>query len=761
LGDLEAARFACEQALVLRRSLDDPLRLARTLNNFGLVLTPLGDLPSAEAAYREALAINVDLNEVESQVINQSNLGLLLEQSGRYGESLAILQHAVELTEQHREEPWALWRQQIAKINKGVVFERLGAYQDALDLLDSLDVALLDDGSRASRLLNRGVMLRNLGDPQRALAAFDAAVRAFEELGDQSALANAWINLGQAKSDLGDLEGAAKSLNTARELAIKAGDLDEEIEATTRLGFLRAQEKNLSSARESFAQVLELAHRADAAEGRWAAQFGLGGLAEGAGDLETALGHYESALAEIEQARSGVEEAVLRSGFLVDKRPVYAAAVRVLAAMEEATPGAGASRAFDWVQRAKARELLESLGRDQVQGLEPQNTEQLATRLGEESALLELFVGPESVWAFRLRASGEAGAPSLDLWRVGATEVLNAQVEAVHRASRRGEASPQATELGRAILGPLARQGLPKSLILGPDRFFHNLPFQVLPWPDDSLRLLIEVMPIGELPSGSALGRTIPTVAPKAPRLVAFGAPDLTSLEAPDLNLAALPPLAGAAREVEALIRSTSGVTILRIGRAATEDAFVEAVGQGGAQWIHLATHAMAAARPERGAAVLLAPGPAMDGILRPAEIAALKAPNDVTFLAGCRTALGGIESGRAFASLTGSFLVAGSRHVIATRWEVGDEATAALTEQFYYHLERGLGASRSLRFAQLTMLEDPRWSRPDLWAAFMLVGEPEAEPPTKWWVWIVLSGLVLATAAVGLVRFRSNHGGC
>ncbi|MBZ0113682.1 MAG: CHAT domain-containing protein, partial [Thermoanaerobaculia bacterium] len=127
--------------------------------------------------------------------------------------------------------------------------------------------------------------------------------------------------------------------------------------------------------------------------------------------------------------------------------------------------------------------------------------------------------------------------------------------------------------------------------------------------------------------------------------------------------------------------------------------------------------------------------------------------------LAGCRTALGGIESGRAFASLTGSFLIAGSRHVIATRWEVGDEATAALTEQFYYHLGQGLGASQALRRAQLAMHEDPRWSRPDLWAAFVLVGEPEPDPPDhRWWIGILLVALVLAGTSWGLVRFRSQR---
>lgn len=49
---------ACEEATSLRRQLDMPPRLTRTLNNLGRALMCLGRYDLASAHFREALTIN-------------------------------------------------------------------------------------------------------------------------------------------------------------------------------------------------------------------------------------------------------------------------------------------------------------------------------------------------------------------------------------------------------------------------------------------------------------------------------------------------------------------------------------------------------------------------------------------------------------------------------------------------------------------------------------------------------------------------------
>ncbi|HEX3130539.1 MAG TPA: tetratricopeptide repeat protein, partial [Thermoanaerobaculia bacterium] len=146
LGDFRAALKECEAALRIRRSLGDTDRVARTLNNTGLSLHYLGDYDEAESRFREALEVNRLRGDAESQVINLSNLGMVATSEGRYNRALDRHAAAASLAARHAAEPWAGFQIQVARINQGVVLEKLGAYREALDLYrgviaheDSLD----------------------------------------------------------------------------------------------------------------------------------------------------------------------------------------------------------------------------------------------------------------------------------------------------------------------------------------------------------------------------------------------------------------------------------------------------------------------------------------------------------------------------------------------------------------------------------------------------------------------------------------------
>jgi CHAT domain-containing protein len=73
--------------------------------------------------------------------------------------------------------------------------------------------------------------------------------------------------------------------------------------------------------------------------------------------------------------------------------------------------------------------------------------------------------------------------------------------------------------------------------------------------------------------------------------------------------------------------------------------------------------------------------------------------------------------------SLAHSFLAAGAGSVMASLWDVDDEATAELMELFYSALHRGMNAASALRQAQLRMAASAEWSAPRFWAGFYLVG--------------------------------------
>ena len=752
LADYPAALAACRRALELRRELGDERRLGRTLNNLGLALQRLGRAGEAEAAYREALAINEQLGDVEAQLINLQNLGLTATEAGRYGEALALFDAAEALADGYEDEGRAAYQARLARLNRGVVLERIGAYREALDIYLRLteERELLDDAHWASLQVNLGVVYRNLGDPVRAVAAYEATAEAYERLGDTAALSNAILNLALAwHLNLERPDDAEAAYRQALELARASGDRAEEIQDLFYLGSLLLETGRLDEAEAAFEECLAASEAAESTEGHWSAVYGLGRVAEERGRRREALRRFEGAISKIETVRAGLAGGELRAGYFGDKRPVYASAVRTLAGLEAEEPGGGhARRALEVVQRTKARELLESLG--DVEGRAPTaplSASDLAAFDGD-GVRIEYFAGRDALYRWTIDR-GEIRMDDLG----PAAPILSRTLE-VHRRLSSGGAPDGDTldALAKSLFSGLEKRLAGATRVwIAPDGALHYLPFEVLPL-SDAGKSAVEAIEIAYLPSASALASLGAGLAPTgwtpAERsLAGFGGPELRAAGTGSLSgrFAArfgLLPLPAAARELISAAELLGGESTIATGARATEAALRQAAADG-ARVLHLATHAVVDERPGQGAAILLTPDDRDDGLLRPAEIASLDLRSDLTVLAACRSALGGAEDGRAFASLTGSFLAAGSSAVLASLWDVGDEASAAFMAQLYYQLGRGQRPAAALRRAKLRLRADPAWDRPHLWAAFILIGDAPAVTPRRGpapWVWITIA---------------------
>ena len=103
-----------------------------------------------------------------------------------------------------------------------------------------------------------------------------------------------------------------------------------------------------------------------------------------------------------------------------------------------------------------------------------------------------------------------------------------------------------------------------------------------------------------------------------------------------------------------------------------------------------------------------------------------------LVLLAACQTADPQSISGQGLAGLASVFLAAGVPSVIATLWNIEDNASSALLDRFYRHLATGANAADALRAAQLDLLgrPDSPLSRPAAWAAFEIIGDPPAFRP-------------------------------
>ncbi len=181
--------------------------------------------------------------------------------------------------------------------------------------------------------------------------------------------------------------------------------------------------------------------------------------------------------------------------------------------------------------------------------------------------------------------------------------------------------------------------------------------------------------------------------------------------------------------EAEAIALSQLFQTQPLLQSKATQQAVEE--GAINANILHLATHGMADETNPLESFIVLADlfkadgSLEKDGILKAREIMHWSVPAELVNLSACQTALGKV-SGEGIIGLSRAFLVAGSRSVLVSLWNISDTATAAFMQQFYqYYLASG-NKGLALQQAMENMQEQSDYAHAVYWAGFTLVGSDD-----------------------------------
>jgi CHAT domain-containing protein len=110
------------------------------------------------------------------------------------------------------------------------------------------------------------------------------------------------------------------------------------------------------------------------------------------------------------------------------------------------------------------------------------------------------------------------------------------------------------------------------------------------------------------------------------------------------------------------------------------------------------------------------------DGILTAKEIAYLDLRDlDLVVLSACQTGLGEI-SGEGVFGLQRAFKKAGAQTLVMSLWKVYDKATEIIMTAFYDNLSKGQSKHIAFLNAQKYLKEKPEFSKPQFWAAFILL---------------------------------------
>ncbi|HLE21470.1 MAG TPA: CHAT domain-containing tetratricopeptide repeat protein, partial [Vicinamibacteria bacterium] len=324
-----------------------------------------------------------------------------------------------------------------------------------------------------------------------------------------------------------------------------------------------------------------------------------------------------------------------------------------------------------------------------------------------------------------------------------------------------------ASLLSTELLGPVVGELGTKRLVIVGDGALHHFPFSALPIPapagdSDALPLIAE-HEIVRLPSASTLValKARDLARPKPPKTVAILADPVFDRQDPRVETKdpgapvakALPVSSSAWALTRALedVGLGEGESVPRLLASQQEakgilsmvppEESLAALGFDASralatsgeltqyQVIHFATHGILNTKQPELSGIILSmvdeQGNPQDGFLRLHDIETLHLPANLVVLSACSSGLGKEVKGEGMIGLVRGFMSAGADRVLASYWNVDDEATAELMKRFYGNLfTRSLAPAAALREAQRSMWQEKRWRSPFYWAAFELQGQ-------------------------------------
>jgi CHAT domain-containing protein len=738
LGHFDESLSRYDLALSFARNTQSPLDEAYCLYGIGVNYNALGDRERARSFLEQALAIQTVPLDGRGRMGSLRALAVVDAEQGRMDEAIALDREALALAVAHSS------RQRIT-IQLAVHTAAAGHPEEARAQLDAViaNGAEPDPFIKAEALLQRAVVLRQMGRPREALADLAIAGAHLHELGSLSGEFDANLETARALRLLGQPDAARaaveRALGQADELRLQSvnPDLRAQLQEPLRAAYdlkielLRARyEDAVTAGDQELARTLAVASfsTADASRARSfadvAAQEYPPALRE---TLAAQFRRREEIYRELAARRFTLESRIDRSGS-TDARSKH-----LLSDIAELERQADAINTVI-NSRATARPGTHIAAAEKLPLL-PADTVLVSYWLGSQSAYAWV-VSPDAIHWARLTAASAIAGQAIALHR-SLTRLVDVPLE------RRLQ---DAAAMYDSVVRPIESWLGAHQWVVIPDGALDYVPFAALrssasgPGSFVAARHDVALTPAAwrlnppAANPGTRAPRTLLIVADPVyqaddPRLAQLRspAPAATSSQrdalSPNRDFQRLPYTAEEATGIAALFPPANVEQLL--GVDATR-ARLLALDWSKYRFIHIATHGIVDAQvPELSALVLGtydAAGQAVDGAVRVADLSLRTLTADVAVFSACDTALGKEVPSEGLVGISSTMLARGARAVVASLWPVSDEIGARLMTDFYRHLLRdSMSAPAALGAAMRSVALRDQSADPALWAGFQV----------------------------------------
>ncbi len=220
-------------------------------------------------------------------------------------------------------------------------------------------------------------------------------------------------------------------------------------------------------------------------------------------------------------------------------------------------------------------------------------------------------------------------------------------------------------------------------------------------------------------------------------KAVIVGDPDLS--RDPQYDWEPLPGARAEAAEVARMVGADPSRVL--IGKEATTPSLRKAINRTeNIGLVYMATHAVADPKNPltRGFAAMTG-GHYYAGHIRQERFRGWEDSEPLVVMSACQTALGRVFDGGGF-GVAQSWTAAGAGQVVASLWNVSDDATMLQMNRFMHHLKNGNAPEIALQKAQIETMNytdeqgrKPYLNNPKMWASFSIYGKPSSWTAIDW----------------------------
>ncbi len=660
--DMDLALSYNEQSMAIREKRNDPVELASSVLNIGVVQQTMGNYAKALPSYERALQLTTLPELTITRIRTMYNYGNLLFHTNQIAAAREKLEAAAKLAESVGD----AFDAGNARIVLGQIAEGEGRYAIAEQLGRSAAAYARASGERQTLITALdlvGVSLRDQQKPVEAESVLQEAIALAEEL----------------RRELpGERQGVVQFMEDQSHVYLHMVQLQLDCKRPeTALAYVeRGKARSLLEVLQTGRPEITKAMTAEERE-----QEGL---------LTQNVTRYNDLILRESRRASPDRKRITEWGSQLEKaRTEY--------------------RVFEVLLYTAHPEL-----KIQRVALDPIPASELVSMMPDaKPAFLEYSIGDLGVYLFVVTRANEGAAHAdLKVYKIGTKkDVLERDVKRYREqvATRDLDYQKLGVSLYRELLEPAAGQLRGKTtIVISPDGFLWQLPFQALePEPE---RYLMQDRAVFYTPSLSVLHemqKLHPTRRPAHPRLLAVDAAQLPEARR---EVGGLRQMYGAGRSQ---VFSGSEADQISIRREAPNYDVV-----------HVAAHGVFEDRnPMNSYLVLAKAGKPEAGVLEARDMMDLNLRADMVVLSGCETGRGKAGNAEGLIGMSWALFIAGSPSTVASQWKVESDSTTRLMLGFHRNLQRSTKA-RALQQAALEVMKRPEYRHPFYWSGFVLMGE-------------------------------------